>query len=233
MKFSQKIAKLRDPATALSFKRGLLRVLHPLPLSRFIDEIDPVELKRIQETHGVPGEETHPPKYVNAERFLKMNIRRVQDMELDRMKPQHILDIGSGAGYFLFVCKVLGHTGYGLDLEEPKLYEEMFALFGLKRGIHRVEKFEPLPQTGAKYTWITAHSIVFNDHCGEKPWGPAEWDYFLKDAETHLLPGGRVYLGLNPGLDGTYYNAELRRFFLGKGAVIDHGAHLMFPPKRP
>lgn len=238
MKFSHKLAKLADPATALSFKRGVLRLLHPLPVSRFMKEIDPVELARIQRVYGVPGEEVHPPKYVQAERFLKMNIRRVQDMGLDRTSPKHILDIGSGAGYFLFVAKVLGHTGFGLDLEEPKLYEEMFALFGLKRAIHRVVKFEPLPDTGAKYDLITAHSIVFNDHDQLEPWGEKEWDYFLNDATLHLNPGGRIYLGLNPRPYATsatseYYSDALRDFFLGKGAEIDRRdpAHLLFPPK--
>src|SRR5438552_4283791 len=105
MKLSDKIRKLTDPAAALSFKRAVRRAVRRLSISRFMSQIDPIELKRIQQTYGVPGSREWP-KYVEVERFLKLNIRRVQDIDLDRMPPQRILDLGSGAGYFLFVARV-------------------------------------------------------------------------------------------------------------------------------
>ena len=161
------------------------------------------------------------------------NIGRVQDIGIDRSpRPLRILDVGSGAGYFLFVCKVLGHSGFGLDLPEPEFYGEMFRLLGLKRAMHRVEKFQPLPETGQKYDFVTAFQIMFNEHSKPQPWGPAEWDYFLNDAERHLLPGGRVYLSLNPQPDGIYYTEELRKFFVNRGGRIDHRFKILFPPKR-
>lgn len=230
MKLSEKIRKLRDPATAVSFKRAVRRAVRPIPVSRFMSQIDRVELKRLQQTYGVPGSR-HWPKYVEAERFLKMNIRRVQDIGLDRMPPQHILDLGSGAGYFLFVNRVLGHSGLGLDIDDCPLFPEMFRLFGLQRTIHRIEKFHPLPETGAAYDWVTAFSISFADHMAEKSWGVDEWDYFLKEARQHLRPGGRIYLDLNPRRDGSFYTNDVRDFFLGEGAAIDRRSKLLFPPK--
>lgn len=230
MKLSEKIRKLRDPATAVSFKRAVRRAVRPIPVRRFMSQIDRVELKRLQHTYGVPGSR-HWPKYVEAERFLKMNIRRVQDIGLDRLPPQHILDLGSGAGYFLFVNRVLGHTGLGLDIDDCPLFPEMFKLFGLQRTIHRIEKFRPLPETGAQYDWITAFSISFADHMAEKSWEVEEWNYFLKDAGRHLRPGGRIYLDMNPRCDGSFYSNEVRDFFLREGATIDRRSKLLFPPK--
>ena len=234
MKFSHKLAKLKDPgALLLSVRQTLSRKLHPLPVERFLKEIDPAELQRIREAYGVKHQTSRWPKYADAETYLKANIGRVQDIGIDRSpRPLHILDVGSGAGYFLFVCKVLGHSGLGLDLPEPKLYEEMFLLFGLQRAMHRVEKFEPLPETGRKYDLVTAFQIVFNDLGEPQPWGVAEWDYFLNDAERHLVPGGRVYLSLNRQPDGIYYTDEVRKLFLGRGGRIDHRFKILFPPKR-
>jgi SAM-dependent methyltransferase len=230
MRLSQKVRKLVDPASIVSAKRALARAVRPLPISRFMAQIDQAELKRLQQTYGVPGT-TQWPKYVEAERFLKMNIRRVQDIGLDRLPPQRILDLGSGAGYFLFVNRVLGHTGLGLDVDNVPLFREMFELFGLQRVIHRIKKFTPLPETGAQYDWVTAFSISFDSPSQAGPWGPKEWDYFLQDAKRHLLPGGRIYLDLNPRNDGSFYSNELREFFLSQGAIIDRRSKLFFPPK--
>ena len=230
MKLSEKIRKLSDPATAISLRRAVRRAVRPIPVSRLMSRIDQTELRRLQQIYGVPGSR-HWPKYVEAERFLKMNIRRVQDIGFDRMSPRHILDLGSGAGYFLFVNRVLGHSGLGLDIDDCPLFQEMFELFGLQRIIHRIEKFRPLPETGAGYDWITAFSISFADHMAEKSWGVDEWDYFLKDARRHLRPGGRIYLDLNPRRDGSFYSNEVREFFLRERAVIDRRSKLLFPPK--
>ena len=228
MKLSRKIRKAADRAAALSFKRALRRVIHPLPVSRFMSEIDQTELTRLWETYSVPGTRQWP-KYVEAERFLKVNIRRVQDIGLDRMPPQRILDLGSGAGYFLFVNRVLGHTGLGLDIDDVRLYREMFELFGLQRIIHRIEKFKPLPETGAQFDWVTAFSVSFAGGGRHPRWGVAEWDYFLQDTKRHLRPGGRIYLDLNPGADRLFYSDEVRDFFLSHGAIIDRRSKLLFP----
>jgi hypothetical protein len=125
----------------------------------------------------------------------------------------------------------LGHSGLGIDLDNYPLFREMFELFGLRRIIHRIEKFSPLPETGARYDWITAFSISFSGPLQPDPWGVAEWDYFLQDAKQHLHPGGRIYLDLNPTHDGSFYTDELRQFFLDQGAVIDRRSKLLFPPK--
>jgi len=230
MKLSQKIRKLADPAVIVSAKRAIGRAVRPLPVSRFMSQIDQAELKRIRQIYGVPGSRDFP-KYVEAERFLKLNIRRAQDIGLDRMPPQSIFDLGSGAGYFLFVNGVLGHSGLGLDVDDCPLFREMFELFGLRRIIHRIEKFRPLPETGARYNWITAFSISFSRGSRSTAWEIQEWDYFLQDAKRHLLPGGRIYLDLNPRSDGSFYSNELREFFVNQGAIIDRRSKLLFPPK--
>ncbi len=229
MRFSEKIRKVGDPAAGRSFMRAFRRITRRISVARFLGKIDQDKLGHLQRTYGVPGSNDWP-KYVDAERFLKLNIRRAQDIGLDHLPPQRIFDLGSGAGYFLFVARELGHSGLGLDFHEP-FFGEMFELFGLERIRHRIRKFQPLPETGARFDWVTAFSICFAENMKNNPWGVEEWDYFLRDLEKHLVPGGRIYLDLNPLPDGSFYSPEVLEFFLDRGATIDRRSKLLFPPK--
>ena len=89
--------------------------------------------------------------------------------------------------------------------------------------VWRIEAFEPLPDLGQRFDWITAFSINFNLYYPkERLWGPAEWDFLLRDLhQRHLAPGGRIFFGLNPTFRGDYYTPELRDFFLGRGADVE------------
>ena len=133
-----------------------------------------------------------------------------------------ILDLGCGGGFFLFICQQLGHCCLGLDLDEFPLYGELVDLLGVERRIWEIRTLEPLPDLGRKFDWITAFSIGFNRKPDKTVWGPNEWDFFLKDLkQRHLKPGGNIFLGLNPQLEGAYYTAELGDFFLAAGAEIE------------
>ena len=54
---------------------------------------------------------------------------------LDYGRRRDILDIGSGAGYFLYLCQWLGHRPLGLDVDDVPLYPEMTQMLGVKRMI--------------------------------------------------------------------------------------------------
>ena len=228
MRLTDKIAKLADPAAYRSTWRGLQRALHPLPVGRFLRHIDQPALAALAARHEsalLPGQNW--TKYFEAERWLKLNIRRAQDIGLDRAKkrPLRILDLGSGAGYFLFVARELGHHGIGLDLPEPAFYGDIFRQFGLERVEARVEARQPLPTellAGGKFDLVTAFSIAFNGHKSPALWGPAEWDFLLGDLRDRFLaPGGRLYFDLNPEYDagtGSFMTPELREFFRRRGA---------------
>jgi SAM-dependent methyltransferase len=236
MRPSEKAAKLLTPDAYRSAWRGVKRLLHPLPVSRFLRRIDQPALAALAAQHASalqPGQNW--TKYFEAGRWLKLNIRRAQDIGLDREKrPLHVLDLGSGAGYFLFVCRELGHSGIGLDVPEPAFYGDIFAQFGLERVVWRIGAGEPLPESllsRGKFDLITAFSIAFNGHKSANIWGPEEWNFLLEDLRTrYLAPGGRIYFDLNPEKDGTFMTPELRAFFLRRGARIDRRSKLLFDP---
>ena len=219
MNLSHKIAKLfRREAHTRAWRR-LQRKLHPIPLAPLLRRLDQARMRDIQTRYA--SSPVQVSKYANVPQWMKTNIERVQDLNLHRMSPQEILDLGCGGGFFLYICQRLGHRCFGLDSEEFPLYGELIGLFGVERKIWKIKAFEPLPQLGRKFDWITAFSTGFNRNPDRSLWGPREWDFFLQDLTKHLNPGGKVFLGLNPGQNGWYYTDELRDFFLSRAAQIE------------
>ena len=177
-----------------------------------------------------PGEE--PPKYLELPRWIDANLRRVRDLELDLGARKRVLDIGSGSGYFLYICSLLGHDAVGIDLDNYPMFTETTQLLGVQRSIWRVQEFVPLPDLGPKFDVITAHMMCFNGHKSEALWGPREWGFFLDDLSCHLTRRGRIWLELNREFDGTCYTAQLKEYFEKRGAEVKEG-RVVFSSIRP
>jgi SAM-dependent methyltransferase len=136
-------------------------------------------------------------------------------------RSKRILDLGCGAGYFLYIAQLLGHSGLGLDMDRVAMFRDITRLLGVRRVVQRIEAFRPLPDFGQKFDLITAFMICFNDHKMPGLWKTPEWDFFLDDLAKHLKPRGRVWLELNQEYDETFYTPELKEFFQKRGGKID------------
>ena len=223
MQLAYKINKLFSGQAMKSAGEAFHRTLHPIAVDAVMKEIDTDGLQRITAKYAVPGELTHWPKYVDARRWLRLNVRRAQDLRLNiRRFPLQILDLGSGGGYFLLVARYLGHSGLGLDIDDPPMYEDMFQVFGLERVIWRIEAFQELPELNKRFDLVTGFSICFNGHKTKDLWTPKEWGFLLNDLKSRFLkPNGEIFLGMNPEPGDVYYTPELKAFFLHHGAQID------------
>ena len=229
MNLSHKIAKLAQPITYRRAWRRAERILHPVPLERIYARIDQQKLSAIQAEYA--GSKEHYAKYADVRRWLGLNIRRAQDLKLQRCPPQSVLDLGCGGGFFLFVCQQLGHRTLGLDIDEFPLFTQLLDLFRVERRVWAIKPFEPLPDLGRKFDLVTAFSIDFNRISKQDWWwGPEQWAFFLDDVKRHLNPGGRIFLGLNPGgPNKIFYTPELLEFFLSRGAEVER-ENVLFPP---
>jgi SAM-dependent methyltransferase len=227
MKLSHKIAKLAQPLTYRRAWRRAERTLHPIPVEPIYRQIDQARLAAIQAEYA--GSREHYAKYADVRRWLRLNIIRAQDLKLHRVAPKSVLDLGCGGGFFLFVLQQLGHTCLGLDIDEFPLFTQLLNLFGVRRRVWTVRPFDPLPDLGGKFDLVTAFSIDFNRISKQDWWGPEEWAFFLDDLTRHLNPGGRVFLGLNPGRNKEFYTPELHDFFLSRGASVER-ENVLFPP---
>ncbi|MGI9087825.1 MAG: class I SAM-dependent methyltransferase [Chthoniobacterales bacterium] len=224
MRLFHKLKKLGDPRLLQSMRkhagRAILkrRLVFRVDADRIISSIDRQGFRAIHDRHAVenPGQEW--PKYLDLKKWVRTNLLRVGALHLDYGRRRRVLDIGSGAGYFLYICKWFGHDPVALDIDEVPMYPEMTRLLGLKRIIWRVEAFQPLPDLGARFDLITAFMICFNGHKSDALWGPREWDFFLIDLRCRLKPRGRIWLEFNREFDGEFMNEELREFFRSRGA---------------
>jgi len=233
---SHKIAKFFQAEFYRRTWRRIQRFVHPISMRSLLHRIDQQRLRILEERHGSPPPDApeswrHYAKYLNLKKWLRINVRRVQDLNLHRAAPQDILDIGCGPGFFLFVAQSRGHRGLGLDIPGMPIFDDLVELFGVERIIHRIEMLQPLPDLGRKFDLITAFSTAF--HGGGKlsgRWGPREWDFFISDLERHLKPGGRIFFGLNPAYDGNFYTPEILDLFLRHGAKVER-ERVLFPPE--
>ena len=220
MKLSHKLLKFTEPLTYQRGWRRAQRSIFRVPLRPLLASIDQERLREIQQRYA--NSQAGYAKYANVEPWLRLNRERVQDLKLHRSMPKRVLDLGCGGGFFLFILKKLGHSVLGLDIGHIALFTELLALFGVPRVLWKISAFEPLPDFGHEFDWITAFSVNFNlYHPSKRRWGSAEWDFFLRDLQRHLAPGGKVFFGLNPLFDGDYYTPELRDFFLSRGATVE------------
>ena len=233
MKISHSIAKLGQPLTYRRAWRHAQRILHPIPIAPLLARIDQDQLRALQTEYeslpaNTPALWRHYSKYLDLEKRLRLNIRRAQDLDLQRLPPQEILDIGCGGGFFLFVVKSLGHRGLGLDVSGIPVFDRLVDLLGVDRLIYKVIAFETLPDFGRKFDLITAFATAFHGSREDKwRWDEAEWDFFLIDLEDHLKPHGRIFLDLNAAYDGQYYTPQILAKFLQHGGKVERN-HVLF-----
>jgi 2-polyprenyl-3-methyl-5-hydroxy-6-metoxy-1,4-benzoquinol methylase len=220
---------LRDPELRLRHdhekrrRAANARRSFPLTPEAILGDIDHEKLEAIRARHSIPNPGIRIEKYLEIDKWLATNIRRILNIGLDFMPKKRILDLGSGAGYFLHVCKRLGHDVLGLDMHDPTAawYGDMLELLGVKRVIWRIDPFVKLPDLGPRFDYVTAFMVCFNRHVYEDVWLVDQWRFFLDDLWTRLNPGAIVWFELNPQLDGTHYGPELRAFFESRGAIVD------------
>ena len=195
-------------------------------LKPFLAKIDNQQLREIQRRYA--GSSERYAKYADVERWLKINIPRIQNLKLDRSPPREILDLGCGAGFFLFLAKQFGHSCLGMDVADFPLSNELIELFGVERVTCRIRAFQPLPDLGRKFDLITAFSAAFNRNEDEsRGWDAKDWTFFLDDLDRYLKPGGTILFEINSGKDKRYFPVEVRDFFLRRGARVD-GERVIF-----
>ena len=184
--------------------------------------IDPSKFQDVIARHSSDGYDSY--KYFDKQLWLRSKMMRAVELGLDKSSQSSVLDLGCGAGYFLYCCKYLGHSVHGLDLPDYEFYRDMIALFGISRTGFKVEPYKGLPDLGRRFDVITAHQICFNGHKTEKLWGVEEWDFFLDDLEeNHLNPGGTIALEFNEEPVIGFYTKEVRKYFESRSTRIFRG----------
>ncbi len=173
---------------------------------RAMNGIDRAKFEKLQSQYRNSILEAQPsaaPKYIDLPRWFLKHGLVFQSLGLHRTEPQHILDIGSGGGQFLHLCKQYGHEGIGLDLARPELYGDLFELFGVKRVIGGVYRGQSLPEPLGRFDLIVIHAPNFDSGSRlEDNWTVNQWAGFLEYlCSEHLDYPGRIFIRLNRHLN--------------------------------
>jgi len=217
----------------------ICRSAHPVSARRILTTIDQAELEKLRKHYPYRPNARRINAYEDAAYWIGVNVKHVQDLWLDRAPPLHILDLGCGAGYFLYLCRLFGHEGLGLDTDDDPFWSGTTELLGVRRVIARINAKTPLPDLGKKFDLVTGHRVCFHWITADqrKEWTPADWEFFIHDIRTRLLkPRGRLFLEINPRPDGSsFFTPELRTLFESQGARIFRRKALLAsdPSERP
>ncbi|RJS94733.1 hypothetical protein [Salinisphaera sp. Q1T1-3] len=154
-------------------------------------------------------------KYFNVRPWIVENIKRALRLGLDESRGARLLDLGTGFGYFPYVCEFMEHEAEALDIPGHSLYDRIIDTLGIKRGQHRIMPFQPLPVPTRRYDYVTAYQVAFNRPDLHIAWGPEEWAFFINDVlDNQLTEGGRLHLELNWSFKiGDWYDPASRQLF--------------------
>ena len=227
MRLWRKFQKLFSVDAVQSLWEHACRSTHPVSSRRILASIDRTELERLRQHYPYRPNARRINAYEDAAYWIGVNIKHVQDLWLDRAPPLDILDLGCGAAYFLYLCRLFGHEGLGLDTDDDPFFRGTTKLLGIRRVIARINPQTPLPDLGKKFDLVTGHRVCFHriarDENGTwKEWTPADWEFFINDIRTRFLkPNSRLLLEFNPRPDGSsFFTDKLRALFLSQGARI-------------
>lgn len=146
--------------------------------------------------------------FVKADKHIKEKFAWIKFLKLDTSTPLDILDFGTGAGFFPFMCRELGHNCLGTDERGRDNYEPCYDHLKLDISPVLVPTLETLAgKFDKKFDLI----VSFRSFVGTRPavWGVEEWKYFLKDCSDNLLKNdnSRIFFSCNSGLKTSPYSS--------------------------
>ena len=145
----------------------------------FIKIIDTDKFKEIHKAHI---ELSVYKKYLNLDYFIMLHLQFYFSTGLFYQRNRSVYDIGTGPGYFPYICRFFGHDTGSMDMLGVVLNDNIIAHLGLDRTEHMIMAYEPLPKPKSKYDFITARDTCFNHHKPSRdPWSLDEWKFLLND----------------------------------------------------
>jgi|LakMenEpi03Aug12_release.lakeMendotaPanAssembly.Ray.scaffolds.fasta_scaffold89547_2 hypothetical protein len=159
-------------------------------------------------------------KYLDYKYWILENLIRIYNLNIDKKQNLKILDIGTGFGYFPFICEFFGNQAEAIDLDTNDMYNNVIKLLDIKRHTYCIEENKPLP-LNTKFDIITGYMICFNNHKTDKLWGVIEWEYFLNSMKSNnLYNNGFIFFSFNLEFDEKPFSHEIKNLFMQKKAII-------------
>lgn len=169
--------------------------------------------RSIKVNSNIQEAETYEKYFVLKNNFIQHGLMRVTQLNLHKKNKLSILDLGTGAGYFPYICNFYGNYAECLDIKDNEFYDHSTDALSLVKYHHEIVFNKKLP-TNKKYDLICAYMICFNGHKTEALWGVHEWSVFLREIiQKNLKDGGKIFLSFNLEDDGKPFSEDLKKFF--------------------
>ncbi len=191
-----------------------------------------VELKRRLDPAGydrVVALDVNRPnklKYLDVDRWFRKMWLDAKEVGLLHRAPLSILDLGTGPGYFPYICRSLGHDCIGLDRPDTHFYDALRTWVGTSVINHVIGPRVPFPRFDRRFDLVTAFRAPFDIVRHEKRlFTIEEWSWFLDDLRDQVLVrGGAFYTRMNkdyPYEGSVFGTPELMELFVRRGARLE------------
>lgn len=133
----------RLPFFEKRFRETIARTM----FDKVIGSVDRDLYKSIQQRHADAVKAGALPalnKFLDVPAWVRAHALLAEEIGLLSLPSGRVLDIGSGGGHLLAVCKAYGHDPLGLDVPNA-LYAELFQMYGIARIEEGVTFGVPLP----------------------------------------------------------------------------------------
>jgi SAM-dependent methyltransferase len=183
---------------------------------------------RFQERLEQHGPRAKEGKYFDLVGHMARAITEARHLGvIDAKVSLRVLDLGTGCGYFPYVCRYLGHKITTIDKQEGK-YGYAREQLGVPAHLWEMTPESPLPDLGQQFDLITAFQPVFFLYRPEgfgTPWNEDMWEKFFQRLKPALADGGRFYLGANDmsRVDKSAYQEMLEYFERKKSDRVSDG----------
>lgn len=117
-------------------------------------------------------------------------------LELHKTKNKTLIDIGTGAGWFPYICKLYGHSCIGTDILNRDNYQPIYDWLNLDVREELVYPYKPFGLDDRVDYIVSLRSFFPNR---PKIWEIDEWRYFFNDIKKNINETGGMYLGCNAG----------------------------------
>jgi protein-L-isoaspartate O-methyltransferase len=220
-----------DQRAALHQKRFRSAIARAM-FEKVIASVDRETYKAIQLRHAEAVKAGNAPalnKFLDVPVWVRAHALAAERIGLLSMRPGRVLDIGSGGGHLLAVCKAYGHEPMGIDVPNA-LYSELFRMYGIARFDEGVTYGKALPEQVGRHDAIIATGVTFDYHWNKasgrfrERWTLEEWAGFLEYLSAkHLNSPGMLYLHVNRGggRESPFFE-PLFRLCESAGAEVEH-----------
>jgi SAM-dependent methyltransferase len=159
---------------------------------------------------------TFMEKYSQPNGHIRKAIRLARQLGLDDGVQRHIIDVGSGVGWFVRVAMILGHSAFGIE-QPGYMHGKLAKLLQVPMVEHKVTAAHPLPDIGPEFFDLIT-MVSFNTH------GDRELLAALNKAIHQIVtPGGRLYISPNEA----EVHTTSSRFWPGWNVVETGGRHII------